>query len=189
MLPKLRYRAALIFEAEPGCAAQSVQIGWFDGTQVTLGGDVQAHRLGHAWGKARREKLGTANFMTRIDAQRLGRMTRVVHQLADIVQQRCGDQRGRAAVAAAQFCDLQSVLQLRRILAIALRPEAPEEAEDLVDDGGCHWQGIGWSIGLYQFPGKRTAAGNFEDRSLRHMVGQAKPPFQAQAFARRTYCL
>ena len=76
--------------------------------------------------------------MARVDAARFRGVACVTHQLANVVQQRSGNEGIPATTAARQLRGLQCVLKLSCVFAIALRSKAREEIEYLLDDVDGH---------------------------------------------------
>src|ERR1700761_4571237 len=114
---------------------------------------MQAHRFLDVSPEVGLQEPRAGDLVARINAQSLRGIARIINELTYVMQEGCGYQRGRTAVAAGVLRDLQCMLELGRIFSVAFRPEALEETKNLGDDRGCHLTllRVPVLIGLYQF--------------------------------------
>lgn len=93
-----RHHAALERETDARGLAKRSFVGGFDGTEVALSGDVKAYGLSNPGAEVSLEKTLAENFVAVVDAL-IGRVVvELVKKVADVMEQRGGDEFGVGAI-------------------------------------------------------------------------------------------
>ena len=111
----------------------------FDGAEIALGGDVQAHRLADFRPEALGQPVGAELLVHVVDAARRGVFAQPMDHVADIVQQRGEHRCRRRAIGLGERRSLQRMLQLVHVAqAIAARGAADKDLQKLLAQGIAH---------------------------------------------------
>ena len=101
--------AALEQQTADGREGQGLEIAGLDGAEIAFGCDMQTYGLDQSWRKPSREITRRDILMLHVDAARRGFFV-IGDQMADVMEQRCGNQGRRCVLALGQGGALQRML-------------------------------------------------------------------------------